>query len=178
MIRDRLRSAVCAICAAAFVGAACVSAAAATQSADEPALRSSDGRPLTLAQFRGRTVLVNFWATWCAPCRKEMPDLNRLAAQLDAKRAVILGIAADDPAAVQTFVDKLAIRYPIASGDADAVFAWTAKLGNAAEGLPFTVLLDRDGTVRWRQSGGALDIAATRVRIEQLVAEGSDKQRP
>jgi thiol-disulfide isomerase/thioredoxin len=121
-----------------------------------PALRTPAGAPQTLAAYRGRVVLLNFWATWCAPCREEMPELNRLDATLDHRRAAVVGIAADEPAEVQSFLGKLKVQYPNLVGAPDPVYAWSAQLGNQAMGLPFSVLLDRQGKVRWMKSGGKL----------------------
>jgi thiol-disulfide isomerase/thioredoxin len=155
---------------ALLMASAVLATAAPAQIAQAPALRDLAGHPASLAAYRGRVVLVNFWATWCGPCRQEMPQLNQLSASLDPKQAAVLGIAADDPVAVRAFVAKLGINYAIATGDADQLFAWSAVLGNASEGLPFTVLLDRSGKVRWTKSGSGLTAAEALTAINQLLA--------
>jgi len=134
-----------------------------------PALIDLKGAATDLSRYRGRVVLLNFWATWCAPCRQEMPALDRLYGQLHS-RAVIVGVAADDRAMVAPFVGRLGIHYPIAVGNPDQVFAWTAALGNVTQGLPFSVLLDTQGQVRWIQSG-TVTIADVKRRIEQLAPD-------
>lgn len=121
-----------------------------------PTLVDPDGKSTSLDQYRGKVVLLNFWATWCAPCRDEMPELNQLSRQLDLKRAVVVGIAADEQKDVKAFVTRLGIHYPIAIGDTDEVFAWSVRLGNRSEGLPFSVLLDTKGKPVWQQEGGGL----------------------
>jgi thiol-disulfide isomerase/thioredoxin len=142
-------------------------AIASEPAAAAPALIGLNGASTDLRRYRGRVILLNFWATWCAPCRQEMPALDRLSGQLDPRRAVIVGVAADERALVAPFVAKLGIHYPIAVGDPDQMFAWTASLGNVTEGLPFSVLLDGGGNVRWIQSG-TVRVADVKDRIEQL----------
>jgi cyclase len=137
-----------------------------------PALVNLAGAPEGLEAYRGRVLLLNFWATWCAPCRQEMPDLDRLNAGLDHRQAAIVGVAADELPAVKLFVARIGVKYPVLTGNADAVFAWSGALGNAALGLPYSVLLDRDGTVRWSKSGGRVSVEEARTRIESLVRGG------
>jgi thiol-disulfide isomerase/thioredoxin len=146
---------------------------ASAPAAGTPALQDLSGKAFNLDRFRGRVVLLNFWATWCAPCRQEMPELNSLSQQLDPQRAVIVGIAADERAAVGPFVKTMAIRYPIAVGDPDQMFAWSAKLGNVTEGLPFSVLLDASGKVVWKKSGGALRAGEVLTLVNRTLAAGS-----
>lgn len=119
-----------------------------------PPLSTLDGKALTLGSFRDKTILVNFWATWCGPCRKEMPELDHLAQRLDPDRAIVLGIAADERAVVGEFLDHLGgVRYPIAIGEPDQMFAWSTELGNLVQALPFSVLLDGKGDVTWVKTG-------------------------
>ncbi len=119
-------------------------------------------------------MLVNFWATWCVPCRKEMPELDRLAAHVDAKRVAVLGVAADDPDAVKAFVTKIGVHYPIATAELDPAIAWSVSLGNRNQGLPFTVLLDAQGRVLWQKSGGQL----TEREVSAAIAKFSAAHKP
>ncbi len=168
------------ICLGTLVAGILLANAAAAQlsgpepsSASVPSLQNLRGQPATLDIYTGRIVLLNFWATSCGLCRKEMPELNRLFGRIDKRKVAIVGIAADDRAAAQAFVSRLGIRYPIAIGKADQVFAWSESLGNRSEGLPFSVLVDRDGAVRWIKSGGqGVSAAEVMAEIDRLQASG------
>ncbi|KGI78896.1 hypothetical protein LF63_0102100 [Oleiagrimonas soli] len=108
-------------------------------------LPDADGHPQALAQWKGRPLLINFWATWCIPCRKEMPAL--VAAQRDrAGHAQIVGIAMDDPQAVRAFLAQHPLNYPTLLGE-DAKPDPRAVLGNTRLALPFSVLVDRNGRI-------------------------------
>lgn len=107
---------------------------------------SLTGEPVQLQQWRGQRLVVNFWATWCAPCREEMPLLNAGRAQYAANGVEFVGIAVDQREPVATFVRQLEIQYPILIGGADALEV-ARRLGNKAGGLPFTVLIEPDGRV-------------------------------
>jgi peroxiredoxin len=105
-----------------------------------------DGRQQAMAQWRGKVLVVNFWATWCAPCREEMPRF--VAAQTrDAARGVqFVGIAVDDAAKVRSFAQELGLNYPSLIGGYGAI-ELSRTLGNELAALPFTVILGRDGKV-------------------------------
>lgn len=173
MCRTQRRVFLCALAGMALVTSLAtppVQAAGGALDGTLPALRTPAGATRTLAEYRGRVVLLNFWATWCAPCREEMPDLDRVHAKLDPRQAAIVGIAADEVADVQAFLGKLKVQYPILVGSPDPVYAWSAQLGNQAMGLPFSVLLDRQGKVRWMKSGGRLTEAEVQAEIRKLLA--------
>ncbi len=110
-----------------------------------------NGAWVDAADFDGRVLLVNFWATWCAPCRREMPALNEIDQQYGDDVAVV-GLAIDDLEAVRNFTAELDISYPIAVGNAD-VMATQKAWGNGAGALPYTVLVDRSGVIRWQHLG-------------------------
>ena len=109
-----------------------------------------DGEWVDAADFDDQLLLVNFWATWCAPCRREMPVLQDASDQHE--ELAVVGLAIDDLEAVQAFVSELEIRYPIAVGNAD-IMATQRAWGNAAGALPYTVLVDRAGTIQWQHLG-------------------------
>lgn len=112
-----------------------------------------DGRTQPLAQWRGRVLVLNFWATWCPPCRKEMPEFVQLQKEYGAKGLTFVGIAVDDKAKVQAFADELGVNYPILLGQMDAI-ELARQLGNRLGGLPFTVIVDPQGRIAATELGG------------------------
>lgn len=114
-------------------------------------LPSLDGRRVQADDFAGRAMLVNFWATWCAPCRREMPVLQA-ASQRHGDALAVVGIALDDPEPVASFVDELGIDYTILVGQEEVLDVQSAW-GNEVGAMPYTVLVDGEGIVRWRHYG-------------------------
>ncbi|HXN46520.1 MAG TPA: TlpA disulfide reductase family protein [Bryobacteraceae bacterium] len=104
------------------------------------ALRDLEGKEWKLSGLAGKVVLVNFWATWCPPCRKEMPDLGALYARFREQGLVILGISDDDPGKVAAFVKEHGVRYPVLLDPGSKV---STLFG--AEGIPKSYVYDRDG---------------------------------
>lgn len=123
-----------------------------TRDPDVPAIAVTllDGRPLALAALRGQVVLVNVWATWCAPCRVEMPLLEQTWRRHRAAGFTLLGASVDrgDPADVRAFLAERGISYPVAIVGPEVVQA----LGGVA-GYPTSILVGRDGRVRHRVMG-------------------------
>lgn len=142
---------------------------------DPPELSSPTGGQFALDRYAGRPLLVNFWATWCLPCRIEMPDLDELQSHFDAEQFTVLGVAADDMVAVIDYLETLPVDYPIYAGDPDEVFAWSEQLGNRVLGLPFSALLDRSGTVRWVKMGGRIEVNEMLPLVEGLLAQNSSE---
>lgn len=104
---------------------------------------------INLAHYRGKVVLLNFWATWCAPCRLEMPRFMAWQQQYGREGLQVVGISMDDDdSPVRPFVQKLAVNYPILMGDA----ALGERYGGIL-GLPVTFLMDRKGVIRARFEG-------------------------
>lgn len=99
-----------------------------------------------LQQWRGRPMLIYFWATWCEPCRNEVPELIRTYAKYQDKDLMIVGIAVDQTDKVQAFTKEFGITYPVLIGGNDAL-ALSRQLGNGVGGLPFLVAVSRDGRV-------------------------------
>lgn len=105
-----------------------------------------EGNPRMLGQFAGKVVVVNFWATWCTPCREEMPGFVKLQSRWQGRGVQFVGIAQDEPAKVAAFGRELAINYPLWLGEAE-VMDLSRRLGNRLGVLPHTVLLDPEGRV-------------------------------
>jgi len=107
-------------------------------------LRTLDGQNMRLHEQRGQVVLVNFWATWCGPCRQEMPHLNRLYEKYRASGFVLLGVNVDeDPGNAAGVASKLGVKFPVLP-DAQKNVSRLYDL----KAMPSTVLIDRDGRVR------------------------------
>jgi thiol-disulfide isomerase/thioredoxin len=105
------------------------------------------GKPQSLARWKGKPLLVNFWASWCAPCVAEMPELSALAAKDGGKHFNVIGIGIDSPSNLVQFTKKVKIDYPLYVGGMGGTDL-SRGLGNATGGLPFTVLIGADGQVR------------------------------
>jgi thiol-disulfide isomerase/thioredoxin len=143
-------------------------------------LQDLDGVPQSLASLRGRVVVVNFWATWCLPCREEMPALGRVQARFAARGVQFVGAAADEPSArsgVMKFLETTPVPFPVwlgATTDAMSPFGLPPM-------LPGTVVLDREGRVRARFPGvvteAALTTALEGVLAPPLAAARADAPR-
>ncbi|MCG1053674.1 TlpA family protein disulfide reductase [Mycetohabitans sp. B5] len=120
------------------------------------------GQPQPLAQYRGKITVVNFWASWCAPCVKEMPALSGLQRRYADKGVRFVGIGVDSARNISQFLSKVTIGYPVyVAGFSGAHLA--RQFGNQAGGLPFTVVIDKAGHVRYLKLG---EIDAARLSME------------
>ncbi len=117
--------------------------------------------------YTGKVVLVNFWATWCTPCREEMPMLQTLQQQYGARGFQVIGIALDDVSRVRGFVADLGIEYPNMVGTGDVILTGVSY-GNSSGTLPYSVLIDREGIIRWRLHGEIIRKTFSK-RLEQLL---------
>ena len=142
---------------------------AAGEPAPEFALETLDGRPLSLAHLRGQVVLVNFWATWCPPCRYEMPGFERVYREKRRDGFVIVGLTTErgDLRRVREFLAERGVTYPVAR----ATMQVASRFGTP-RALPTSFLIDRAGTIRQRVEG-VYDEAALRASVERLLAEGA-----
>lgn len=112
-------------------------------------LKSLDGGNLRLEEYRGQVVLINFWASWCGPCRQEMPLLDRLHHRYEDTGFAVLGINVEgDPDSAQEIVDKTKVTFPILIDDGQKV----SEL-YSLEAMPSTVVVDRDGVIRYIHLG-------------------------
>jgi thiol-disulfide isomerase/thioredoxin len=121
------------------------------------ALRSASlvdltGQPRKLSEWQGRILVCNFWATWCAPCREEIPLLMAARQKYGPRGVEIVGIAVDNAAKVRDFSSSFNISYPILLAEADGLDLMR-RLGNSAGGLPYTVVADRQGNLVHRKLG-------------------------
>ena len=132
-------------------------------------LNALDGKPLRLEDFRGRVVLVNFWATWCAPCLEEMPSIEKLRRSLDAQRFAVVAVnVGEGRRAVENFAEKMGLGgfHVLLDREVKTSKAWGARV------LPATFIVAPDGSVRYSYFG-ALDWSgsAVRGRIRELIVE-------
>jgi thiol-disulfide isomerase/thioredoxin len=111
-----------------------------------------DGTPQSLAQWRGKVMVVNFWATWCGPCREEMPEFVRAQREFGPKGLQFVGIAVDQRDKVAQFAKEFELNYPALIGGYEAMDV-AKPLGNRLAALPFTVVLDRQGRIVHTQLG-------------------------
>lgn len=118
-------------------------------------LNDTSGRRVSAEDFAGRVLLINFWATWCKPCVKEMPMMSRLYEELAGSGFSVVGIALDQPSRAADFAGELGVSYPVLVGDTDTVMAGR-RYGNRAGMLPYSVLVGPDGIVRWTRLGAVL----------------------
>lgn len=124
--------------------------------------KDSDGKNQTLAQWQGKMLIVNFWATWCAPCVQEMPELSALQQEFKDKSVQILGPGIDSPSNISEFAKKYQISYPLFAAGMEGS-ELSRQLGNAGGGLPFTILISPDGKVLKSYLG--------RLKMEELRAD-------
>jgi len=143
------------------------SADAARDAAFKTTLKDLSGKPQRLDQWRGKVLVLNFWATWCEPCRKEIPEFIRVQARYVDQGLQFVGIAIDRPDKVASFADEFSFNYPLLIGELEAI-ELSRKLGNRLGALPFTVIIDRNGYLA-RVELGALDEGKLISLIEPLL---------
>jgi thiol-disulfide isomerase/thioredoxin len=115
-------------------------------------LREIDGGEVSSDLWAGKVVVLNFWATWCPPCLRELPLFDELQRMYSKDHLQIVGIAVDDEPNVEAFLLKHPVGFPILLGDADAIEI-SQRLGNRLQGLPFTVIFDRRGKRVYARTG-------------------------
>mgnify|MGYP006148891257 CR=1 FL=1 len=118
----------------------------------EVSFEGPNGEAVRVADHRGQPLLVNFWATWCPPCVRELPMLDAFSARQNQHGIQVIGLAVDKPEAVQRFLGRTPLRFPVALA-VEGGLGLTRSLGNLQGGLPFTVLLGEDGMVQQRKIG-------------------------
>jgi thiol-disulfide isomerase/thioredoxin len=131
-------------------------------------VKTLDGRELTLSQLRGKTVLIDFWATWCAPCRESIPHLVHLYKTYDRERFELIGMSLDrgDTRAVENFAKSMDIPYPI------AVAPEAVAKGFGVTKIPTTIVIDGEGKIRQRIVGFSADVAKQiTAKLDELTAK-------
>ena len=115
-------------------------------------LDDSAGRPQAFSQWQGKILVVNFWATWCAPCREEMPAFSRLQAKLGGNGVQVVGIGIDSPSAIKEYAYQTPQAYPLLIGGSDGL-ELMGQLGNTRGALPYTLVIDRRGQPSFSRLG-------------------------
>lgn len=123
------------------------------------------GQMQPLSKWRGKILIVNFWATWCPPCREEIPAFIEAYKAYHDKDVVFVGIALDEHDAVNQFSQDVGITYPLLIGG-EAGYSFAEHLGNTSGGIPFTVILDRQGQIVYVASGGM-----SRAELDKQIAK-------
>lgn len=129
----------------------------------DAALADLKGVKTPLGTWKGKVLVINFWATWCAPCRKEIPAFIRMQQKLGPRGLQFVGVAIDEKDKVALYAREMGINYPILVGELDAV-ELSRSLGNQLGALPFTVIVDRAGKVVKTELGGVDE-----ARLTQLI---------
>lgn len=124
-----------------------------------------DGKPVPLVELKGRLVVLNFWATWCGPCRMEIPHLVDAQEKYGPRGIVFMGAAVEDNAeSVRDFGRAYGINYPVVMAGKDKGIALLRALGNKIAGLPYTIVLDRQGRIVAVKRG-----VMTPARLQQIL---------
>ncbi len=138
-----------------------MAASAAARPAPNFALKTADGKTVELRQLAGKVVVVNFWATWCGPCRAEIPGMLEIYGKYRGKGLEIVGVSLDQQgfAVVTPFVQRMKIDYPVVVGDGDLVAAY----GNF-QAIPTTFVVDKKGNIVGEHTG-----SMTKEAFERMV---------
>lgn len=122
-----------------------------------------NGQLQPMTQWRGKVLVVNFWAAWCPPCRTEIPEFIKLQDKYGKQGLMFVGIALDQKDKVQAFADEVGINYPVLLGEESAAEV-ARSAGNRLSGLPYTVIVGRDGQIVASKVGGA-----TSAQLEPII---------
>ena len=131
-----------------------------TSPASDPAIeaffanswKTPDGKPVNTDQWRGKVLVVNFWASWCPPCVEEMPTLDKLQQEFLSQNVLIVGIGIDSPSNIREFLQKTPVSYPIVIGGLEGSNL-SKQMGNAQGALPYTVIISPSGKSTYTKLG-------------------------
>ena len=118
----------------------------------EFAMRDIENEVRNIKEWDGKVILINFWATWCPPCKKEIPAFMELQTEYQDKGFQIIGIAIDDEESVKDYADTLGMNYPIIAAELEAM-ELSGRFGNRVNALPFSAFIDRDGKIVFTKAG-------------------------
>jgi len=132
-------------------------------------LTTIDGESRSAEEWDGQVVLVDFWASWCVPCREEMPAFNELRARYGDQGFDVVGLAADELEKVKEFLTEVQVDFPIVYGDLFDVMDISAEYGNSYGGLPYSAFIDRDGNIRYMQKPGEVTFEEAEEILKRLL---------
>jgi len=175
---ERLRAGWFGWMAVAALGLFAPTVSFAADAASDFTLRDIDGKSVTLSELEGRVVVMSFWATWCGPCKEEMPHLQKMYAEHEADGLTVLSISIDDARSasrVKPFIKKNGYSFPVLlDRDSTVISAY-----NPAKTLPYTVLVNRSGEVFKKHSGyNPGDEVELLEEVKKLLAEGAAAPAP
>ena len=125
------------------------------------------GKPQAIAQWQGKIQVINFWATWCPPCRKEMPGFSRLQSKLAAQGVQFIGIGLDSPMAIKEYAMQYPVLYPLLAGGTEGM-ALIKELGNSNAALPYTLVLNAQGEAVFSRLGMIDEDTLEKMLLPQL----------
>jgi len=140
-------------------------------------LEDASGREIHSSAWAGKVLVLNYWATWCPPCLREIPLFNDAQERYADAGLLVVGIAIDRPEDVETFLDEHPVSYPILLGDTDAI-ELSRRLGNRMQGLPFTVIFDRFGKRVHAQIGEVTEASLAKQLAELIPAADKAQTAP
>ena len=114
--------------------------------------QTADGKPVDTAQWQGKVLVVNFWASWCPPCVEEMPTLDKLQQEFLQQNVLFVGIGIDSPSNIREFLSKTPVDYPIVIGGLEGSNL-SKQLGNSQGALPYTIIINAKGKATYSKLG-------------------------
>jgi peroxiredoxin len=119
---------------------------ASTQALFATSFLDENGKLQALKQWQGKIIVLNFWATWCPPCREEMPELSELHTEYQDQNVMVIGLSLDDVALIKEFTETTKVSYPLLAAEETGMELATA-LGNDKRALPYTLIIKPDGSI-------------------------------